>query len=725
MTDSDQADEIPVVFPQPRKITLIEGDCVLSEDVRLVTKNVVPLFRKNMRTILGSAGIRVVANKKRFIVDVQILTPEDLDTDGVPEEALAEFYELVVEGNTARVRTVDQPGALWGVQTLSDILRQGLARGRLQAVKVRDWPTLGNRGIFIENKWGPDRMVRDDWFKTIDRLSRLKMNRVGIGLYGCWCCQYEGKVTEFLMVPVPDHEELRTEKTLKWFSPALGKWTDETYVPPLVEHDLLAEVVAHGHEKGVEVIPFVNSLGHNTLFPRLMPNIAAKAEDGSPVGTGYCLSNPKTREFIDAFYGSIVERYYPDGAPFFHIQMDEVYPVRADVSDPGRPLDPWCHCPECRAREREDLLREYILWLVDMLTKKGVDKVVIWNDQLTRHMDVLGDAFVKQLREAGLADRLIVHWWWYSNTELNERVDPAIGKRLGLAGWVAPMTCYYNWSRYSTRLANIKLMSEAAIAGGAEGSVAYSVHDAAWADHEAVLAEYAWNVEGFDSVDDIVAHWAEASFGDMAAAVLEAKKALEKAALDPVLQPCWYYGYTYYRDGKPYPRHYPEEPLDALAGRDSGDAAVELAAVTKLAFKAQAAFEELLAVDDPPRTDEKCLKSLLGEAARTAGVAAVFQELLALRAEICGGTIPADAAKRCEDARDTLVEAMAVCEDNKPDWVVPAVLRDLSVLLEFLDQLAEDLDKGDPAAVRWFVDNPLEQHGSPEGEIPPQTDSVG
>ncbi len=716
MTESDQADEIPVVFPQPREVSLLEGDCVLSEDVRLVTKDVMPLYRKNMRTILSASGIRVVANKKRFIVDVRIEPPDQMDVQGVPEQALSEFYELAITGNTAVVRTLDQPGALWGVHTLGAILHRGLTNGRLRAVKVRDWPTLGNRGIFVENKWGPDRMARDDWFKLIDRMSGLKMNRLGIGLYGCWCCQYEGKVTEFLQVPVPEHEELRTEKTLKWFSPALGKWTEETYLSPMFEQDFLADVVAHGHEKGVEIIPFVNSLGHNTLIPRLVPAISAKTEEGSPAGAGYCLSNPETRAFIEAFYGSILTRYYPDGAPFFHIQMDEVYPVRADVQDPSRPIDPWCHCPECRAREREDLLREYILWLVRMLTEKGVGKVVIWNDQLTRHMDVLDERFMEQLRKAGLDKRLVIHWWWYSNTELNDRVDPAIGKRLGLAGWVAPMTCYFNWSRYSTRLANIRLMASAALAGGADGAVAYAVHDPAWADHEALLAEYAWNAEGFETIDDILAHWAEASFGELAGNILEARKALETAASQAALQPCWYYTYTYYRDGKPYPRHYPEEALEALESRDVDAVQAELRQAAELASTAQTAFEEALAVEEPPDTDEQCLKSLAGEAARTAGLATVFAELLMLRADLARGAVPPNAAKRCEEARDTLVEAMAVCEENKPDWVVPAVLRDLSVLLEFLEQLGADLEAGDVAAVRWFVAEPVNQHGWPESD---------
>jgi len=214
--------EIPLMVPEPRELEFLGGETVLSEDVRLVTSNVLPLFRKSMRTAFSEAGIRVVANKKRFIVEARIEKAENLDLSRVPEEAYPEFYEATVEGNRAVIRAMDQAGILWGACTLGAILRFGLRRGGLPSLRVRDWPAMRDRGIFVESKWGPDRMTKDDWCRLIDRLALLKMNRLGIGIYGCWCCQYEGKVTEFLMVPVPDHPEIQTEKTVKYFSPNDG-----------------------------------------------------------------------------------------------------------------------------------------------------------------------------------------------------------------------------------------------------------------------------------------------------------------------------------------------------------------------------------------------------------------------------------------------------------------------------------------------------------------------
>ena len=41
---------------------------------------------------------------------------------------------------------------------------------------------------------------------------------------------------------------------------------------------------------------------------------------------------------------------------------------------------------------------------------------------------------------------------------LNDKTRVAIGKKQGVDGWVAPMTCYYNWSTYDYRLPNIDMM---------------------------------------------------------------------------------------------------------------------------------------------------------------------------------------------------------------------------------------------------------------------------
>ena len=52
---------IPELFPRPKMLEQTEGTSDLALDVRLVTANVYPLQRKAIRSILGEAGVRVVA----------------------------------------------------------------------------------------------------------------------------------------------------------------------------------------------------------------------------------------------------------------------------------------------------------------------------------------------------------------------------------------------------------------------------------------------------------------------------------------------------------------------------------------------------------------------------------------------------------------------------------------------------------------------------------------
>lgn len=677
MTVSTARPLVPGLVPEPRDITLLGGDADLCQDVRLVTSDVLPMQRKAMRGILTSAGIRVVANKKKYVVEAKVVAATDFDLADVPEAAREEYYELEIQGSLIFIRAPGQHGILWGTQTLAAIFRQVALGTAIPNCLVRDWPNLPDRGIFVECKWGPDRMDLLDWSLVIDRMAALKMNRLGIGLYGCWGnCRFEGGPTEFLMVPVPGHEELKSEKHLRWYSPAEKAWREETYLPAMFAANFLGDVVRNGAEKGITVIPFVNSLGHNTLIPRLMPEISAKTADGQPTGVGYSIADPRTREFIEAFYGSIIERYYPEGIDFFHIQMDEVWPDYPDPNDPAKVASPWCEAPVSKARSNEENLQDYVLWLVKMLTDKGVGKVVMWNDQLTRHMDALDAGFAAALEQAGLKDRLILHWWWYSNDALNDKTHVAIGKKLGIEGWVAPMTCYFNWSRYDYRRPNIELMMCMAKQEGARGAISYAVHDPSHADHEALLANYAWS--GTDvSHEEFEAHFA-GRYGQGRDTYLAGIAALRAAHVAP-LSHCYQYTYSYTGKGVAFPRAYPAEALGRLAALE-GDPAADLRQAAAKAAEAAEAFAALAGREDYPETDRACVRSLRANAERVRGLATVFAVLLDQRAGKTG-------KEALAAARGTLLEAMAIIEKHQPDWVVPATLMGLSPLLEALDAM--------------------------------------
>ena len=87
-------------------------------------------------------------------------------------------------------------------------------------VKIRDFPDYRYRGLYIEDKWGSDLMTLDDWKHLVDFMSEIKLNFLGVGVYGCWCIQHDNKITEFLMLPLENYPRLSTPQTITYYSPA-------------------------------------------------------------------------------------------------------------------------------------------------------------------------------------------------------------------------------------------------------------------------------------------------------------------------------------------------------------------------------------------------------------------------------------------------------------------------------------------------------------------------
>jgi len=258
------------------------------------------------------------------------------------------------------------------------------------------------------------------------------------------------------------------------------------------------------------------------------------------------------------------------------------------------------------------------------------------------------------------------------------------------------MTCYFNWSRYQPHQENIALMLGMGYAEGAEGAVSYSVFDPAWGLDFDILAEYAWNFRGAGPVHRFEEKWAQVRADED---VLEAIRWLDCAAKTKAYGILNYYVYTYPRPNKPCPRHYPEEPLAELA-----DCGSDLELIAQAGKRAQ----QLLA----GRTDELS-RNLLAEAARIEAYGVFFDALRQIQEQIqASGSVDLDV----EDAHAVLLEAMAIIEANKPAYMVPSYLRDLSVLYEFLLQLSSDIEQAGRgerawAELRWFVAVPVAQRG--------------
>ena len=550
-------------------------------------------------------------------------------------------------------------------------------------------PTFAYRGIFMEDKWGPDLMELQDWQDIVDWMADHGMNALTVGLYGCWCVQYDDQITEFLLVPLPGHPEIKAEKTIRWYSARDDEWKSVTYVPPMFEQDFLGELVAYGQERGVEVFPLFNSLGHNTLIPRHLPEISSVDEAGNPTGYGYCLSNPQTLATVGGWYQQIWQKYFaPHGVKHFHLGLDEVNKgLGHDSRDWYRQVDPWCQCERCRQTPDEELFVDYVIGLVKILREVGVERVVLWNDQMTRHMSFI-DRFIERVRQEGLEDHVVVEFWWYSAHEVHESVHPKLAD--GLPTWIMPMGCYFNWSRYRSDLDNIALMTGLGEAEGAAGLHAYSVWDWAQEPEFTLLAESAWH--GSAAGDNFLSRYCVERFGEDGPAVKTAITLLREVAANPSLALTNYYRYTYLRPDKPYPRPYPESALEELTAQVSGDGTTRdvRADFRRVRFLCRQARWHLETVADP---SDRVIENLLAEVWRCQALAECFDMLL--QADGLEKAFPTntDYYRHAEQvvpgcrqyAREVLVQAMGEIERCKPRYMIPSVLRDLSVLLAALD----------------------------------------
>ncbi|MBO4511577.1 MAG: hypothetical protein J5746_02315 [Victivallales bacterium] len=666
--------EIPELFPQPKSISKLEDMSELSADVRLITTNVLPLQRKSIRAILSEAGVRVIANKKTYIIEARIEENGDFNFAGVPEACRSDYYEITIQGSEITIRAQQQRGAVMAACTLASLYRLFLAGQKLPNLFIRDWPDLPVRGLIIDTIWGTDRMNLNDWMKAIDQITTLKFNALGLGIYNCLpnsTFEDQNNPAEFFAFNMKDREELRNEHFLNWYSAEKDVWNSETYVSSTIEReDLLSEVINYAREKDLMVFPVFSLFGNNTLFPRMMPEVSALDDKGEPTEKGVCTYSRDNRVFVTEMLAAFLEKYYPDGAPFVHVRLDDVHDL--------------CACPKCRVAGHDEIASDYLLWLTKTLVNRGVGKVIFWQDALVRNSRALESTFARKLFAAGLRDKAVIHWREESGNGFSKKNRPAQAKKAGFASWVCPVISNSYSALYRPSYNNLKNVLEAGIEDKVSGAVAYDIYDTAHYDQLALLSKYSWNVKPLVSIEEGLKHWALAQFGENGGQYEEIIKRLSALASSPELALCAYDTYAVTNGGP-----YPQAALEKLETMDNAQVRLEdnLAEAQNLIEM----INQLASLENINDLSANCLKSLLAELAKICALAETFAWMLSLRKELEGGMVMKRMNTSALKARDALAARMKMVEHNKPNYMTPAVMHPLSKLLAFIEQLTEDL----------------------------------
>ena len=627
-------------------------------------------------------------------------------------------YQIEITDKVVVITGFGESGLYYGTVTLTQCIMLENNRVSLEACRITDWPDLKTRGHFMESRFGSNLMTLDDWKDVVDQMASIKQNQLCISVYGCWCVQYDGRVSEYLYLPIRNYPQLKVPVVKRYWSPKKGGWVDEEIDVPMVKNDFFGDLIAYGKTKAVEVFPLFNSYGHNTLIPRMFPEISSKFENGEPALTGFCTNNPKTYEILFNIYDEIIDRYLkPNGIKSFHIGCDEVWEeIGQNARDIFRLRNNFCKCPLCLNMPKDDLYIGHVIRLMKHLKDRGMKNIYMYHDMLLGHG--IGTEFdsTEKMRKAiednGLKDVAIIDWWTYSDYQENLMFQTT-RPELGLRRTVKPWNGYYHWNVVSYPLKNIYLLAKMAHDESVEGMQSYSAWDRSYDRSHVAQAYYAWCYNNCGAPDEVTAAYAAARFGaqyDKALSALRLQdkmlKALPRGAdncgapsnYTLLMKVLSYYFYSYVEEGKPYPRSFPGEALQKILDkREEYESAIF--ALNAMAIKDEQLWRD---ISSDARTDTALARRYAWEAAHIKVLTDDYLTLLKIH-DLYSVQNTDNVGKMADLARNRKLARLALMdefEQTKEAYLAPSHLRNQSIYMQFFADLEGYLRATEPENIR-------------------------
>jgi Glycosyl hydrolase family 20, domain 2/Glycosyl hydrolase family 20, catalytic domain len=487
------AGDEPVVLPHPQSIVFGSRHIPLGKGTTLKVsiapdaqagkeaKEAARMIARELGRLTGQSELSLLASRTGFPIGLRGFAGSGMETE------VEGGYRLRVTPQGAQIESRAE-GFRHAAATFVQLLEQGSVL-RLREVEIRDWPVFLWRAIFVEVTSGAC-MSRTDWKELIDRAAFLKLNAISVGLYNCWQRATAAVLDEeYFLFPSRRYPQFQTP--VRTYTRQRGRWAERTALPAMVREDFLGELVAYGQERGVMVSPYFSSLGHNTLIPRLIPEISMKDAQCRPIGYGFCTTCPQTYEVLFNLYDEIIERYArPYGVTTFHVAMDEVAHT--------------CQCPDCRVawKGEDNFYVNHLVKIARHLKQQGMTRVLIWHDMLHRS-GLINQQLEARLAAEGLAGLLTIGWWYYgAPREGYFSPRGSFGRaffrpQIGVDAWACPSagwdtTGMLAGSDWTANQALARLLRQGK-ARGAKGVISYSNHDPMFQQGYVNLSQYAWN----------------------------------------------------------------------------------------------------------------------------------------------------------------------------------------------------------------------------------------
>lgn len=699
------------IVPQPRKYEEFEGSLLLGASgkayVSIINEAYDPAPAKMVFDQIASK-IGAAPDGNVGIVLKYGTAPEDAQNAEQGYRISCNADGIVVEG-------FGEAGLWYGALTLCQMLDANDGSLSLPFCDIIDWPDLKTRGHFMECRFGSNTMTLDDWKEVVDHMASMKMNQLVVAVYGCWCVQYDGRVSEYLYIPIKNYPKLKTPVVYRYYDACAGKWVDEEHLPPMFEQDFFGDLCAYGKAKHVEVLPLWNSYGHNTLIPAQYPEVSAKDENGEPSLTGYCTSNPKTYEILFDCYDEIIDRHLkPNGIKSFHVGMDEVWDgIAQNAEDIYRVRSPWCMCPACRSIPRQKRFIDHAVKVLTHLKDRGIENIYMYHDMLKNHAngmdsdkkDFTAD-MMQALQDNGLSNNVVIDWWTYSDYKEGLSFDTTRPEQ-NLRRTVKPWNGYYHWNSVFHPIRNGYLLADMAHREGVEGMQSYSAWDLSYDRVHVTQAAYSWDFEGTGDPQHASDEYVRARFHGKYNEIRRAftlfdactgtnrRKNPDGSFTDYgghelTMSRLSYYFYSYVRAGKPYPRNFPGEAVSWLIDNE-WENRISLAGLAAMSNEARSLFMQ--AADDAD-CDRKMALRYAWEAAHNACMAEDFLAILDmydLYRDSAKDSIPAIRAL-AQARMNGRLSLMRELQNVKEPFLWPSHLRNHSIYVQFFADLDRYLE---------------------------------
>ncbi|MBK9119206.1 MAG: family 20 glycosylhydrolase [Phycisphaerales bacterium] len=367
-------DEPPVLIPRPKEVTCTARDFELGPRGVTVDRALPAFIPADDHPAHGPALVLAEFLRKRVVLKEG--GAERLQFRIVPADASRseEWYKLSVSSDGIELGAQSTAGFFHAVHTLQQLFAERPDGNAIfRGAEVQDWPSLPFRGIHLfSGGRGPETHLR-----LIEHLlGPLKLNHL------VFQCEY-----------------IRWDAAPEIHHPRYGMPKDD-----------VRKILAACRRLGIEVTPLVMSLGHcDWMF---IHNQNLDLAEDPEAKWAYCVTNPRTYEFIYAIYAEALELFQPK---WFHIGHDEFTERgRVPYRESSRPYT------------AEELFLMDTQRHHEWFAERGV-RVMMWGDMLLGPGEAPDAAHAKSVesarrkRDALPKDILIADWHYVTTTPENYR----------------------------------------------------------------------------------------------------------------------------------------------------------------------------------------------------------------------------------------------------------------------------------------------------------------